>query len=91
MVLPAGTLPPNPAEFLEAEASKSLLLHLAGRADIKFSSTRRHFFPSPTLWPFHRVEGMVIVAHGVDILQRPAVAEMARILEHVSPPSLASC
>jgi Mrp family chromosome partitioning ATPase len=87
MVLPAGSLPPNPAEFLGAEALKSLLEHLAGRADMVLIDSAPLLPVADAVALSTRVDGMVIVAH-IDILQRPAIAEMARILETCLAPRL---
>jgi Mrp family chromosome partitioning ATPase/capsular polysaccharide biosynthesis protein len=79
-VLPAGALPPNPAELSEAPVMASLLQDLAGRADIVLIDSAPLLPVADAVALSTNVDGMLIVAH-TDILRRPAVAEMARVLE----------
>jgi Mrp family chromosome partitioning ATPase len=79
-VLPAGTLPPDPAEFLETTALANVLIELGRRADVVL-------IDSPPLVPVAdgvtlagHVDAMVVVAQA-ELLRRPLLVELRRLLE----------
>ena len=79
-VLPAGELPPDPAEFLETAVLAEVLVDLGRRADIVL-------IDSPPLLPVadgvtlaKRVDAMFVVAQA-QLLRRPVLGELHRLLQ----------
>ncbi len=78
-VLPAGQLPPDPAEFVGTEALSETLAELARRADIVIVDSPPLLHVSDALALSKTVEGMIVVAR-IDLMRRTMLAELNRVL-----------
>lgn len=79
-VLPAGTLPPNPGEFVGSNALAELLARLRERADLVFVDSPPLLHVGDTLTLSGRVDALIVVAR-LSQLRRHSVSELARVLD----------
>lgn len=78
-VLPVGTPPPNPAEFVGSHAFAALLLELKELADIILIDAPPILNLSDTMALSARVDGLVVVAR-LPLLKRSTLQELHRVL-----------
>jgi polysaccharide biosynthesis transport protein len=79
-VLPTGTLPPNPGEFVGSNALAELLARLRDRADLVFVDSPPLLHVGDTLTLSGRVDALIVVAR-LSLLRRHTVSELARVLD----------
>jgi capsular exopolysaccharide synthesis family protein len=78
--LPAGTLPPNPGEFLGTSGIGELLAALTERADMVFIDAAPLLAVGDTLPLGARVDGIVVVTQ-FGVISRPMLNDLARELQ----------
>lgn len=78
-VLPVGSLPPNPAEFVGSHALAALLSELEQRADIVLVDAPPILDLSDTMTLSARVDGLVVVTR-LPFVKRSALVELHRVL-----------
>lgn len=83
MVLPAGTLPPNPAELLGSPAMDELLAQLDARADLVILDTPPVLAAADAAVLAPRAQGVVLVARAGRV-NRDAVVRAFRQLQSVN-------
>lgn len=77
--LPAGTLPPNPGEFIGSTRVEEVLADLAARADIVLIDSAPMLGIGDALTLTARVDGLILVAR-LNLLRRPMLRELDRAL-----------
>jgi Mrp family chromosome partitioning ATPase/capsular polysaccharide biosynthesis protein len=85
-VMPSGTLPPNPGEFVSARALSTLLDRLRERADFVLIDAPPMIGIGDAMTISAQVDGIVLVTR-MNRLRRPLLFELQRLLE-TSPASL---
>ncbi len=79
-VLTAGTLPPNPGEFIGSEAVDRVLADLRERADLVLIDSAPVLGFGDALTLASRVDALILVTR-LNVLRRPMVSELERALE----------
>jgi Mrp family chromosome partitioning ATPase/capsular polysaccharide biosynthesis protein len=85
-VMPSGTLPPNPGEFVSTRSLSTLLDRLRERADFVLIDAPPMIGIGDALTISAKVDGIVLVTR-MNRLRRPLLFELQRLLE-TSPASL---
>jgi Mrp family chromosome partitioning ATPase len=85
--LPAGTLPPNPGEFLGTSGVERLLVELRNRADFVFIDAAPLLPVGDTLPLSAKVDGIVIVTQ-FGVVSRPMLDDLSRELQTLPTPKL---
>jgi len=85
--LPAGTLPPNPGEFLGTSGIAQLLADLRERADLVFVDAAPLLAVGDTLPLSARVDAIVIVTQ-FGVISRPMLNDLTRELQTLPTPKL---
>jgi len=78
--LPAGTLPPNPGEFLGTKGIAEMLSALGRRGDLVFVDAPPLLAVGDTLPLSARVDGLVVVTR-FGVVSRPMLSDLARELD----------
>jgi Mrp family chromosome partitioning ATPase/capsular polysaccharide biosynthesis protein len=78
-VMPAGTRPPNPGEFVATRALENLLKRLRERADVVLIDAPPLIGVGDAMTISAKVDGVVVVAR-MNLLTRPQVGEVHRLL-----------
>jgi polysaccharide biosynthesis transport protein len=78
-VLPAGSVPPDPGEFVATRALTELLATLGRRAEIVFLDTPPLLHVSDAMTLSAKVGGMIVVVN-LERIRRPVLAELHRVL-----------
>ena len=79
-VLPAGSIPPDPAEFVGSPNLREILEVLRERADVILLDAPPVLAVSDAMTLSNAVDGMLIVAKA-NLVRRPMVTELRRLLE----------
>jgi polysaccharide biosynthesis transport protein len=78
-VMPAGTRPPNPGEFVATRALENMLKRLRERADVVLIDAPPLIGVGDAMTISAKVDGVVVVAR-MNLLTRPQVGEVHRLL-----------
>jgi Mrp family chromosome partitioning ATPase/capsular polysaccharide biosynthesis protein len=78
-VLPAGSVPPDPGEFVGTNALTDLLATLESRAEIVLLDTPPLLHVGDAITLSAKVGGMIVVIN-LDRIRRPVLAELQRVL-----------
>lgn len=78
-VLPCGTIPPDPGEFVGKQVVHSVLDGLASRADLVLLDTPPLLHVGDALTLSRAVDGIVVVCRA-NVVRRPMLAEVRRLL-----------
>jgi succinoglycan biosynthesis transport protein ExoP len=79
-VLPAGSIPPDPAEFVGSPNLREILGALRERSDVILLDAPPVLAVSDAMTLSNAVDGMLIVARA-NLVRRPMVTELRRLLE----------
>jgi len=79
-VLCSGRMPPNPGEFIRSRGVGRLIMHLSEAFDIVVVDSAPLLGLGDSLALIPRVDAVVLVAR-LDLLRRPTVDELRRVLE----------
>jgi len=80
-VLPAGPLPPNPAEFVRSQAFSDVLTRLEARADLVFVDAPAMLAVSDAINLTPKVDALIVLAK-LPSVRTSALKELGRILEN---------
>ena len=80
LALPAGTLPPDPSEFLETTELANVISDLCSLADIVLIDSAPLVPVADSVTIGNRVDAIVVVAQAV-LLRRPILKELRRLLD----------
>ena len=80
-VLLAGTLPPNPGEFIDSVAVERVLADLSARADIVLIDSAPMLGIGDALTLASKVDALILVTR-LNVLRRPMLRELERALAH---------
>ena len=86
-VLPAGSIPPDPGEFVATHAMTRLLQTLETRADIVLLDSPPLLHVGDAITLAAKVEGMIVVVN-IARVRRPVLTELNRVLVHCSAEKL---
>ena len=89
-VLTAGTMPPNPGEFLETGAFASVLAQLRARGDIVLIDAPPLLHIGDSLTLSAKVDALFLVVRH-NILKRPLLNELRRVLDVAPAAKLGFC
>jgi Mrp family chromosome partitioning ATPase/capsular polysaccharide biosynthesis protein len=80
-VLPAGTLPPNPGEFIGSDSVGQVLADLADRADLVLIDSAPMLGIGDALTLASKVDALLLVTR-LNLVRRPMLRELERALTH---------
>jgi Mrp family chromosome partitioning ATPase len=80
-VLPAGTLPPNPGEFIGSDSVGQVLADLAARADLVLIDSAPMLGIGDALTLASKVDALLLVTR-LNLVRRPMLRELERALTH---------
>jgi capsular exopolysaccharide synthesis family protein len=83
-VIPSGTLPLNPGEFVESKAAERVLTQLRERYDYVFVDAPPLLPVSDGISLSARMDAMIVLAR-LDLVERSSLREVARTLERCPP------
>lgn len=89
-VLPAGTPPPNPGEFVESRALADILTQLRAQADLVLVDAPPLLQVGDAMGLSARVDALFLVAR-LKIVRRPMLRELRRVLETCPASKLGFC
>jgi succinoglycan biosynthesis transport protein ExoP len=79
-ILPAGAMPRDPGELVSSDRLTEILMGLGRRADVVLVDTPPLFHVGDALVLSAKVDAVVVVAR-MDVVRRPMLAELRRLLE----------
>ena len=85
--LPAGTLPPNPGEFIGAASVERVLADLSGRADLVLIDSAPMLGIGDALTLAAKVDALILVSR-LNLVRRPMLRELERALARCQAPPL---
>lgn len=89
-VLPAGTPPPNPGEFVESRALADILTQMRAQADLVLVDAPPLLQVGDAMGLCGRVDALFLVAR-LNVVRRPMLRELRRVLETCPASKLGFC
>ncbi len=86
-ILAAGSMPPNPAEFLESEAVRTIIAEIADTADVVLVDSPPMLPVSDAQVLGRFLDGVIVVVQS-SLARRPALGELRRLLGQMDASAL---